>query len=63
MSLYQRSKELAPLAWEPVSCEAIPGLSVRVLAWEAALEEWRSTKAPEGFKAMDDQLHYSEAKQ
>ncbi len=63
MSLYQRSRELAPLAWEPQSWhEAIPGLSVRYLTPDQAYQDWLKGKAGEGFAAMDDQLNYLEAK-
>ena len=63
MSLQQRSKELAPLAWEPVQHEAIPGLSVRYISPDAAYLEWLRGKAGEGFRAVDDQISYLEAKQ
>lgn len=63
MSLYHRSKDLAPLAWEPIQHEAIPGLSVRYVSPDEAYREWLRGKAGEGFKAMDDQLNYSEARQ
>ena len=62
MSLYQRSKDLAPLAWEQVPHEAIPGLSVREVALDEAYREWLRGKAGEGFAAMDDQLTYSEVR-
>ena len=63
MSLYQRSKDLAPLLWEPVPHEAIPGLSVRYISPDHAYKEWLRGKAGEGFAAMDDQLTYSEVRQ
>lgn len=60
MSLYQRSRELAPLAWENVRHEAIDGLSVRYISPDQAYMEWLKGKAAEGFKAMDNTM---EAKQ
>ena len=61
MSLWERSKQLAPLAWEPVTDhEQIPGLSVRYIAQDDLYQRWLKHQAAEGFAAMDEQLDYSE---